>query len=92
MSTNEQQVIRVTSYVAVIFTIISVIVTIVVFHSSESLTADRKIYFSGILGVCTIGLLIVIFVSQKEPVALSIFSTLALYLSALTLGLSITYA
>lgn len=87
-----KQVVRINAYIASVFSLISIVVTATIFFLSSTLSSDKKIFFALILGVVGLGLLIVICVARSEPIALLIFSTLTIYVSALTLGLSITYA
>lgn len=70
--------IRIFSYITVGIALVVIIVALAV---PSTLTADRKIYVIDILGVCSIGILIVILVSLTESITLLIFSALSTYIS-----------
>lgn len=85
-------VISINSYIGIALSMIAVGITAGIVFISTTLTSDRKIFFSGILFVATIGLQIVICISRSDPTILLILTTLSTFISALTLGLSIQYA
>jgi hypothetical protein len=84
--------ITIIAVIGVVFSIISCCIIAGILLLSKTLNNDRKIFFGGILIVCDVGLLIVVCVAKSDPVALLLFTNLLTYVSALALGLSITYA
>ena len=84
-------VISIIAYIGVLLSLISSAVACAIFFVSTTLAPDRKIFFSGILGVCTLGLQIVIYLSRSDPSSLLIFTAVSIYLGAFCLGLAIKY-
>lgn len=82
---------KLAAYLTIIFSTVAIVVTIIIFHQSTTLSADKRVYFTGVLAVCGLGLYAVIFVSRAHGDALVIFCMLANFISGLTLGLAINY-
>lgn len=83
-----KRAIRIVTYITFGIAIAVIIASIVV---PSTLSADRKIYVIDILGVCSIGILIVILVSSSEAITLLIFSSLSTYVSLVILCITIFY-
>jgi hypothetical protein len=86
-----KRLVTVSSYAKTALSVITAIVALIVVNLTTSLTPDRKVFFTTILGVCIVGVFVVVFVSRSEPIALVIFSSAALYITPLTLGISLVY-
>lgn len=84
--------INIGAWIGFIFSLVALLVTGAVLFTSTTLSPDKKVFFVSILGVCTTALQFVVCVSRSEPIALLIFTQLSGFVSALALGLSITYA
>jgi hypothetical protein len=80
------------AWIGFIFSVVALVVTGAVLFTSTTLSPDKKVFFVSILLVCTTALQFVVCVSRGEPIALLIFTQLSGFVSALALGLSITYA
>lgn len=84
-------VISVTSAITVAFSWIAGLVAAIIFFTSPGLSEQKKLFYLCILGVCVIGLQIVIWIARREPVTLVIFTLLCAFFSAFTLGVSISF-
>lgn len=87
---RRETAIKIGSYIAYILVVIAIIFIGASSYVSTTLSADKRVWIT-ILGVCGIGLIIVVFVSRIDPVALVIFSVLSVAVSMLATGLSISY-
>lgn len=80
------------AYVSFVTAMVCMSITAGVFFTSSTLSRDRRAFFLGILGVCFLGLVVVIIISRRQPATLLLFNILLSVLSAFSLGLSISYA
>lgn len=87
-----QNVIRIHTYVTLVFSYVSICITCAIIIMSTTLSPDRRAFFLCILGVCTLGLQIIICLARQEPAILLLFSALSNIISGLTLGLAVGYA
>ena len=80
------------AFMNVVFSIVSVAITMGIIFTSTTLTQDRRMFFASILGVCTLGLQIVICVARRDKTALLLFSTLSGNVSIAIMCLAIPYS
>lgn len=85
-------VISIFAYMTFVASMVCISITAGIFFTSPTLNADRRVFFLGILGVCFLGLILVILISRRHPTTLLLFNILLAIISAFALGLSITYA
>lgn len=75
----------------VILCVISSAIIGLILFISTLLSPDQKTFFACILGVCVVGVLVVLCASRNEPIALLLFMPITVFLSGLTLGFSTRY-
>jgi len=85
-------VIAINGHVSRVLTILALVISGAVVFSTESLQADRKVFFGTVLGVCALALQVVLCVAARDEATLVLFTTLSAFLSGLALGLGVVYA
>lgn len=82
----------ISGWLGFIISLVSIAVIAAVLFTSTTLSQDKKVFFSSILGICTLGLLAAVILVRRDPIALLFGTQFLGFISALGLGLSITYA
>ena len=83
------RIISLSCYVSVILVLFAVTLAVVVFVVSTTISEDKRVFVSTVIGAGTLGILAILVLSRNHPKTLLIFIPLATFIAGALTGFSI---